>query len=86
MSLRALALEHRLPVTVLRPSIVVGDQRSGWTSAFNVLYWPLRAFARGLLRSVPALPSSPVDVVSVDYVADAVYEASRLAALHRMTK
>ncbi|MFL5829328.1 MAG: SDR family oxidoreductase [Solirubrobacteraceae bacterium] len=63
-----------LRTTILRPSIVVGDQRSGWTSAFNVLYWPLRAFARGLLRSVPALPSSPVDVVSVDYVADAIYE------------
>jgi thioester reductase-like protein len=66
--------QHDLPTTILRPSIVVGDRRSGWTSAFNVLYWPLRAFARGVLRSVPALPSSPVDVVSVDYVADAIYE------------
>jgi thioester reductase-like protein len=66
--------QPNLPTTILRPSIVVGDRRSGWTSAFNVLYWPLRAFARGVLRSVPALPSSPVDVVSVDYVADAIYE------------
>jgi thioester reductase-like protein len=66
--------QGELPATILRPSIVVGDRRSGWTSAFNVLYWPLRAFARGLLRSVPAVPSSPVDVVSVDYVADAIYE------------
>ncbi len=62
-----------LPATILRPSIVVGDRRSGWTSAFNVLYWPLRAFARGLYPAVPALPSAPVDVVSVDYVADAVH-------------
>jgi thioester reductase-like protein len=66
--------QHDLPTTILRPSIVVGDRRSGWTSAFNVLYWPLRAFARGVLSTVPALPSSPVDVVSVDYVADAIYE------------
>jgi long-chain acyl-CoA synthetase len=58
----------------MRPSIVVGDQRSGWTSAFNVLYWPLRAFARGLFESVPAVASAPVDVVSVDYVADGIYE------------
>jgi thioester reductase-like protein len=63
-----------LPWTILRPSIVVGDRHSGWTSAFNVLYWPLRAFARGLFTAVPAIASAPVDVVSVDYVADAVYE------------
>jgi thioester reductase-like protein len=65
-----------LPTIILRPSIVVGDRRSGWTSAFNVLYWPLRAFSRGLYAAVPAIPSAPVDVVSVDYVADAVYELS----------
>jgi thioester reductase-like protein len=62
-----------LPATILRPSIVVGDQRNGWTSAFNVLYWPLRAFARGLFTAVPAIPTAPVDVVSGDYVADAVH-------------
>jgi long-chain acyl-CoA synthetase len=63
-----------LPFTIMRPSIVVGDRHSGWTSAFNVLYWPLRAFARGLFTSVPAVASAPVDVVSVDYVADAIHE------------
>lgn len=62
-----------LPATILRPSIVVGDRSSGWTSAFNVLYWPLRAFARGLFTAVPAIPTAPVDVVSVDYVADAIH-------------
>jgi thioester reductase-like protein len=65
-----------LPTTILRPSIVVGDRRSGWTAAFNVLYWPLRAFARGLYSAVPAIPSAPVDVVSIDYVADAIYDLS----------
>ena len=65
--------ETDLPATILRPSIVVGDRRSGWTSAFNVLYWPLRAFARGLYPAVPAVASAPVDVVSVDYVADAIH-------------
>jgi long-chain acyl-CoA synthetase len=63
-----------VPFTIMRPSIVVGDRRSGWTSAFNVLYWPLRAFARGLFTAVPAVPSAPVDVVSIDYVADGVFE------------
>lgn len=61
-----------LPVQVLRPSIVVGDSRTGWTPAFNVLYWPLRAFARGTYPAIPAEASAPVDVVPVDYVADAL--------------
>lgn len=65
---------HDLPFTILRPSIVVGDRNSGWTSAFNVLYWPLRALARGLFPAIPAVASAPVDVVSIDYVADAIHE------------
>jgi thioester reductase-like protein len=62
-----------LPSKILRPSIVVGDRNSGWTAAFNVLYWPLRALSRGLFSVVPAVPTALVDVVSVDYVADAVH-------------
>jgi long-chain acyl-CoA synthetase len=61
-----------VPTQVLRPSIVVGDSRTGWTPAFNVLYMPLRAFARGAYPAIPARRSSPVDVVPVDYVADAI--------------
>jgi len=62
----------RLPVQVFRPSIVVGDRSTGWTRSFNVLYWPLRAFAHGAYRALPARRDTPVDVVSVDYVADAI--------------
>jgi thioester reductase-like protein len=67
----------RLPIQVFRPSIVVGDRRTGWTAAFNVLYSPLKAFARGKLHALPARRSAPVDVVPVDYVADAVFELCR---------
>jgi thioester reductase-like protein len=66
-----------LPVQVFRPSIVVGEQSTGWTASFNVLYTPLKAFVRGKLPAVPARRSAPVDVVPVDYVADAVFELSR---------
>ena len=61
-----------LPVQVVRPSIVVGDSRSGWTPSFNVLYAPLRAFSGGAYPVIPARRSSPVDVVPVDYVADGI--------------
>jgi len=61
-------------VSILRPSIVVGDSRTGWTPAFNVIYWPLRAFARGLFPVVPGDPNARVDIVPVDTVADALLE------------
>jgi long-chain acyl-CoA synthetase len=61
-----------LPVQVFRPSIVVGDDQTGWTSSFNVIYTPLRAYARGALPAVPARRSAPVDVVPVSYVARAI--------------
>jgi thioester reductase-like protein len=62
----------RVPVQVFRPSIVVGDERSGWTPSFNVIYSPLRAYAAGQLAMVPARRSAPVDVVPVSYVARAI--------------
>ncbi len=61
-----------LDPVIARPSIVMGESTSGWTPAFNVLYWPIRAFSRGLFESVPARPEALVDVVPVDYVADAL--------------
>jgi long-chain acyl-CoA synthetase len=67
----------RLPITVMRPSIVVGERSTGWTASFNVLYWPLRAFERGTYRALPARREAPVDVVPVDYVADAIFALSQ---------
>jgi thioester reductase-like protein len=61
-----------LSPAIARPSIVMGESDSGWTPAFNVLYWPLRAFSRGLFEEIPALPAAHVDIVPVDYVADSL--------------
>jgi thioester reductase-like protein len=71
---------HRFPVQIFRPSIIVGEASSGWTASFNVLYPPLRAFEAGTLPVLPARASTPVDVVPVDYVADAIYELSKQPA------
>lgn len=70
----------RLPIQVFRPSIIVGEADTGWTPAFNVIYWPLKAFARGAYKAIPARRSSPVDVVPVSYVADALFDISRQEA------
>ncbi|MDX6708857.1 MAG: hypothetical protein QOI48_4703 [Solirubrobacteraceae bacterium] len=66
-----------LPVAIVRPSIVVGDSTTGWTPAFNVIYWPLQAFARGLFPAVPADPEGHVDIVPVNVVADSLVELLR---------
>ena len=65
----------RVPTTVVRPSIVIGHSRSGATTAFNVIYWPLRIYAEGTLRVAPAEASLPVDIVPVDFVARGAIEA-----------
>jgi long-chain acyl-CoA synthetase len=75
-----------LPVQIVRPSIVVGDSRTGWTPAFNVLYGPMKAFARGAYPAIPARRSAPVDVVPVDFVADAIVAlAGRRGATYHLT-
>jgi long-chain acyl-CoA synthetase len=70
---------RRLPIQIFRPSIIVGERHSGWTASFNVLYAPLKAFAGGAFLALPARGSAPVDVVPVDYVADAIFELTNQA-------
>lgn len=65
-------LMDRLPITVFRPSIIVGDSQSGKTTTFNVLYFPLKLIYYGLLRILPGSPRTPADVVPVDYVCSAL--------------
>ena len=58
-----------VPRTIFRPSIVLGDSRRAETTQFDMV----RAFV--FLGSLPALPFRPedrVDIVPVDYVADAI--------------
>ncbi len=60
-----------LPGVILRPSIIVGDSRTGVTSSFKMMYWPLKIYARRLWRTVPGYPDAVLDIVPVDYVAAA---------------
>lgn len=60
-----------LPGVILRPSIIVGDSRTGVTSSFKMMYWPLKIYARRLWRTVPGYPDAVLDIVPVDFVAAA---------------
>jgi thioester reductase-like protein len=61
-----------IPGVILRPSIIVGDSRTGVTSSFKMMYWPLKIYARRLWRTVPGYPDAVLDIVPVDFVAKAV--------------
>jgi nucleoside-diphosphate-sugar epimerase len=75
LELRAAMTE--LPIAVHRPSIVVGDSRTGKTGAFKVLYWPLKVIARGWLPIVPYDPDARLDIVPVDFVTSGILALSR---------
>jgi thioester reductase-like protein len=62
----------RLPAVIFRPSIIIGDSRSGETTSFNVIYIPLRLVHRGLLSMVPGTPETLMDLVPVDWVDDVI--------------
>jgi long-chain acyl-CoA synthetase len=60
-----------LPTVIARPSIVVGDSRTGITTSFNTMYWPLRAYAQRRWRLAPAREETVIDMVPVEFVAEA---------------
>jgi long-chain acyl-CoA synthetase len=61
-----------LPISIVRPAMIVGDSRTGDIKTFNTFYVPLRLFLSGKLRVVPASRNLRVNIVPVDYVADAI--------------
>lgn len=66
-------LMSELPIAIFRPSIVVGDSVTGRTIAFNVLYTPLRFICRGDIKALPCSADTPLDVIPLDYAADAIH-------------
>jgi len=69
--------QQGLPISIFRPSIIVGDSRTGRTTNFRVLYWPLKVLSTGLAWVVPLDAKGIVDLVPIDYVVEAF---SRLTA------
>jgi long-chain acyl-CoA synthetase len=57
-----------LPISIFRPSIIVGDSSTGYTSNFRVLYSPLRVLSTGLAIVAPLDAQGIVDLVPVDRV------------------
>jgi thioester reductase-like protein len=71
------ALMEGLPITIFRPSIVVGNSKTGEVSEFNVIYPFMKLFAHGILNILPSRPENAFNIVPIDYVINASLVISR---------
>ena len=65
-------LTEEFPLTIFRPSIVVGHSRTGRASNLNTVYWSIRSYLGGQTKFY-ANPDTPLDLVPVDFIVDAMY-------------
>ena len=63
----------KLPISVIRPSVVICDSKTGKASDHNGFYRALRMYLHEGLSLLPGMPSSPLDLVPVDYVCEAIF-------------
>jgi thioester reductase-like protein len=74
---------RRVPTTILRPAIVVGDSQTGETQKFDGPYYILRAISEtrraGRPMVQPGRSDARFNVVPVDYVVEAIATAAALA-------
>lgn len=69
-----------LPYTLVRPSIVLGDSRTGAAAGFQALHAVVSGLLRGDLPVLPLGRDAPVDFVPSDLLAAAVRRACSTAA------
>lgn len=65
------AMAEGLPVTIFRPSIVVGHSQTGEVSEFNVIYPFMKLFAHGILTKLPTRPTNSFNLVPIDFITQA---------------
>lgn len=68
----ALVTGSGLPVTIARPSVVIGDSVTGAVSRYQGMHWVIRGLLRNQMPIVPLAPSAPLDVIPVDVAARAL--------------
>lgn len=62
----------KLPLTIFRPSIVIGDSVTGQISSFSAFYRVLKMYKLGHLKVLPGYPGSVMDLVPLNYVTEAM--------------
>ncbi len=66
-----------IPISIFRPSIIVGDSKSGEIGKFQGPYNLMKLFMiSGAFLPMPKNGSTPINIVPVDYVVDSMYYLS----------
>jgi nucleoside-diphosphate-sugar epimerase len=60
-----------LPIAIYRPSTIIGNSRTGEVTGFNAIHHALRLLYQGLAPMVPGREPGLVDLIPVDFAADA---------------
>lgn len=61
----------RFPIALYRLSTIIGDSATGAVRGFNAVHHALRLLYQGLAPMVPGRENAPVDLIPLDYAADA---------------
>jgi thioester reductase-like protein len=71
----ARSAQRRLPITIVRPGIIVGDSTTGEIDKFDGPYYLIMLIAGSsqLRVPMPGRGSAPLHLVPIDYVIDAAY-------------
>ncbi len=75
----ARSAQRHLPLTILRPGIIVGDSRTGEIDKFDGPYYLIVLIATNALQvhlPLPGRGTAPLHLVPIDYVIDAAYALS----------
>ncbi len=68
----ALVKKSGLPFVICRPGMIVGDSKTGRVKNFNTIYYVLKQLLLGKMPIIPVSPDMRLNLVPVDYVAQAV--------------
>lgn len=61
-----------VPHVTVKPSLVLGDSRTGWSAKFQGIHMLIGYLMRGDIPALPFDPATPVDCIPQDVVADVI--------------
>lgn len=75
MELLARDAMRELPVSVYRPSLAIGEDRTGTVTSVNAFHSALRLMYGGFAPMIPGSAETPIDIISTGFAARAIQHA-----------
>ena len=63
-------------ISIFRPSMIIGDSKTGKTKEFHLFYEPLYLFSKGIFKMFPGNPNTVLNLICVDSVCKAIVRLS----------